>query len=80
MVNGAIGVNSQNAALPVVKGLKIRPDFATIHHLLMEEQIVLEKILTQLLAMKRTALLVTQFHKCFEHLTLYSNLRSKQWI
>jgi hypothetical protein len=80
MEDGAIGVNSLHAASPVEKGLKIRPDSATIHHLLTEEQIALEKILTQLLAMIRPALLVTQFHKCFEHLTLYYNLRSKQWI
>ncbi len=64
MDDGAIGVNSLSVASPAEKGKKLRLDFATTHHLPMEELIALDQILTQLLAMIRIALLVKQMHKC----------------
>jgi hypothetical protein len=59
MDSGDNGVLSLGVASPVVKEIKLRPDSATTHHLPMEELNALDQILTQLLAMKRNALLVT---------------------
>jgi hypothetical protein len=67
MDSGGTGVPFLSVAPPAEKGIKLKPDSATIHRLLTEEQIALEKILTSLLAMRRTALSVTQVHKWFDH-------------
>ncbi len=57
MEDGGIGVTSPSAAPPAEKEIKLKPDSATIRHLLMEELIATDQILTSLLAMKRNALL-----------------------
>ncbi len=62
MDNGAVGVNYLSVASPAEKGIKLRQDFATTHHLLTEELTALDQILTQPLAMIRIALLVKQLH------------------
>jgi hypothetical protein len=42
MEDGAIGANSLTVASPAEKGIKLRPDSATTHHLPMEELIALD--------------------------------------
>ncbi len=51
MDNGGTGVPSLNAASLVAEEIKLKPDYATTHHLPMAEQIALDQILILLLAM-----------------------------
>ncbi len=60
METGGLGVLSLLAVSPAEGGLNHEPDFATIRHLPMAEQLVLDKAQKQQLAMNSIALLVKQ--------------------
>jgi hypothetical protein len=54
-----IGVHYPPAVSLVEGEINLKPDFATIQHLLMEEKIALDQILLPFLAIIRTAQLVS---------------------
>jgi hypothetical protein len=73
MANGGIGVPSLIVVSPAEEGINHKPDSATNLHLPMEEQSVLEKILTLHLAILRNAQLVKLF--CNKALKPYKKFR-----
>jgi len=61
METGAVGAIFLTVVSPAEEEINLKPDSATVRHLLMEELIALGKILTLRLAILRIALLVIEY-------------------